>query len=492
MIFRFPFHYLLRTPGRRFAAAAIALTLLRIASLVAGHPDLGPDEGQYWFWSQHPAFGYFSKPPVIAWSIAATTALFGDAEWAVRLSAPLYQAGAAAFLFALTRRLANPRAAFYAGLVWLTLPGVFLSAALITTDAPLLFFWSAALYAFFRLTDERAANGKICDAVLLGAAIGLGLLSKYAMLYFALGALLVLALRPQRRANAGARNLFIALVLALAIFAPNLAWNAAHDFQTVQHTAANAEWNGDFFHWDQLGEFLFGQIGVAGPIMIVIILAALFSKRRDTRDRGLVDLVIIAAPALAIVTAQSFISRAHANWAAGAYPSLIVFAAIFAASAPFWLKAMRASLALHLILGGGFLSAFVNAGFASAVGAGPAFKRLEGWREQGAAIAQASRDFDVIMTDDREITGELVYYARAGKPIVAWNNNRRVDNHFEAFYPFDPQLGGRTLYVTAHPDGLYARDGFARMEPVGAVSARMMKGRTRTLYLFEASEPRTP
>ena len=59
----------LSSPGRRFAVFAIGLTLLRIVALILSDADLGPDEGQYWFWSQAPAFGYFSKPPMIAWVI---------------------------------------------------------------------------------------------------------------------------------------------------------------------------------------------------------------------------------------------------------------------------------------------------------------------------------------------------------------------------------------------------------------------------------------
>ena len=47
------------------------------------------DEAQYWTWAQNLDWGYFSKPPVIAWLIAASTALFGDGILAVKLSAIL-------------------------------------------------------------------------------------------------------------------------------------------------------------------------------------------------------------------------------------------------------------------------------------------------------------------------------------------------------------------------------------------------------------------
>jgi 4-amino-4-deoxy-L-arabinose transferase-like glycosyltransferase len=484
----------LATPGRQFAAFAIALTAIRIGALAVGHPDLGPDEGQYWFWSETPAFGYFSKPPVIAWSIAATTALFGDAEWAVRLAAPLYHLGAAAMLFLLTRRLAGPKEAFWAGAAWLSLPGVFLSSALITTDAPLIFFWSAALYFFLRLTEADTPHPRRL-AALLGAAIGLGFLSKYAMSYFLLGAGLALVLSPARRRALTLASAAIALAVALLLIAPNIWWNAQNDFQTLTHTAANADWNGDFGHPGQLLRFLGAQFGVAGPVLLALMfLAALFGRRGlQPGHRDIMQtLLAFSIPAMAIVSVQAFISRAHGNWAAVAYPSAVVMATIWAFRTKRALPALRASLALHMIVGVGFLAAFASPMLADAVGASTAFKRLHGWSELGKQIAGASGAYDAIMADDREVTGELVYYARGAKPIVAWDSNARIDNHFEAFYGFDPDRYHRLLYVTENAEALYIKGRFRSIQPIGPIKARISAGRMRTLYLFDVSNYQPP
>src|SRR5262245_19916590 len=80
-------------PNFRYALWAIAgVTVLRLVWLAGGTIDLYPDEAQYWIWAQHPAFGYFSKPPMVAWIIWATTALFGDGDLAVKAGAPLIYA----------------------------------------------------------------------------------------------------------------------------------------------------------------------------------------------------------------------------------------------------------------------------------------------------------------------------------------------------------------------------------------------------------------
>ena len=81
------------TPDWRPVTVLVAaLTLARLIALFTSPLELYPDEAQYWLWSRTLDFGYYSKPPVIAWAIWATTALGGDAEPWVRLSAVMFQA----------------------------------------------------------------------------------------------------------------------------------------------------------------------------------------------------------------------------------------------------------------------------------------------------------------------------------------------------------------------------------------------------------------
>ena len=139
-------------------AAVAAITAVRLVWLAVQPADLYPDEAQYWFWAQQPALGYYSKPPLIAWLIALTTSVFGDGEFAIRLSAPLLHAVAAGFVYAIGARLYDGRVGFWAALAYLTAPGVSLSAYVISTDAALLPCWAAALYAFIRAREADGAG----------------------------------------------------------------------------------------------------------------------------------------------------------------------------------------------------------------------------------------------------------------------------------------------------------------------------------------------
>ena len=140
---------------RLFWWTASLLIVARVVTLLISNADLGPDEAQYWYWSRDPAFGYFSKPPMIAWIIAAVTGVFGNTEWAVRLAAPFLHLGTAIFIMLTTREISDDRTAAWAGVTWLLLPGVMLSSFLMTTDAPLLLFWSAALYFYVLIALKK-------------------------------------------------------------------------------------------------------------------------------------------------------------------------------------------------------------------------------------------------------------------------------------------------------------------------------------------------
>ncbi len=179
-----------RTPhsgSRRLAAAesgwlgwggllVLAVTAWRLYALWVSDIDLFFDEAQYWYWAQDPDFGYFSKPPLLAWLIAGSTALFGDSEFGIRALSPLCYGVTAAFGGGIAYRLYSAHAAQWTAAMLVLLPGVSVSATIVSTDVPLLLCWSAALYCWVRYAQEGGLWW-----IGLGAALGHGLLAKYAM-----------------------------------------------------------------------------------------------------------------------------------------------------------------------------------------------------------------------------------------------------------------------------------------------------------------------
>src|SRR6202158_6002678 len=159
--------------------ALLAITVLRLVWLVGNPINLYPDEAQYWLWSRHLAFGYFSKPPLLPWLIALTTALFGEDEFAIRIASPLLHLATGLVVYAIAQRLYDARTACWSAVLYATLPAVSLSSAIMSTDVPLMLCWAVALYAFIRAREERGWRWWI----IVGAAAGIGLLAKFAMAY---------------------------------------------------------------------------------------------------------------------------------------------------------------------------------------------------------------------------------------------------------------------------------------------------------------------
>ena len=75
--------------------------------------DLVPDEAYFWVWSKHFALSYRDKGPLVAWTIALGTHLFGDTVFGVRFFAVLLSAGTAFQLFRLAERLYDDRTALW-------------------------------------------------------------------------------------------------------------------------------------------------------------------------------------------------------------------------------------------------------------------------------------------------------------------------------------------------------------------------------------------
>jgi 4-amino-4-deoxy-L-arabinose transferase-like glycosyltransferase len=139
----------------RWAVALIGgLLLFRVFVVLLNPAGLHGDEAQYWAWAQDPAFGYYSKPPLIAWVIWTTTALFGDAEWAVRLASPFLHSMTAVLTYLTATRLYGAKTGFFASALYVLMPGVALSASIISTDAALLVFVALFIHAWVRLRER--------------------------------------------------------------------------------------------------------------------------------------------------------------------------------------------------------------------------------------------------------------------------------------------------------------------------------------------------
>ena len=508
--------------GRITAIALLALLLLRLAAILVSDVDLYADEAQYWRWSTDPAWGYYSKPPMIAWVIGLSTSLFGSAEWAIRLPAPILHTVAAGALFLLGRDMDSARTGMLAALGYALMPGVIMSSSVISTDGVLLPFWCAALWLLWRLREGRAGW---LGALALGACLGAGFLSKYAMVYFAIGLAITAAIDPPTRRALISPKGAAALALAALIFAPHLAWNAANDFKTVGHTVDNANLGGELFNPENLGKFITDQMGVFGPVSFLVLVLGAVPMLRARKGEGLrrnLWLLAFILPVIVIIGFQSVLSRAHANWAATAYPAASVLVAIWLVHARrrpalWWAIAALTAIAMQFVpdiagllklalgLGAGLAILLVGLGFryrpsgllwagiglhaavglllagliasppsvTTAAGLDNAFKRVRGWEETAAAVKARAEAIDAsaILVDEREIWHGLDYYLRKERParLIAWRRKAGVHS-FSEQVPLTDDIDDNVLVASYRAGNRpRIRADFERLEHLGEV-----------------------
>lgn len=459
-----------------------SVTLLRLAMLALDRYDLSGDEAQYWVWSLEPALGYYSKPPLVAWIIHASTSIFGSGTFGVRATSPIAHAATALILYAVGNRLYGPRIGMWSAILYATLPAVFVSSMLISTDPFLLLFWAAALYVSVRLVETNDERWWLA----LGLIVGLGMLAKYAMAMFPVGLALFFALSPDERRRIRRRGPALALVLAFLCYLPNLVWNLEHAFVSYKHTADNANLAGALTRPFKGVEFLLSQFGVFGPIPFAILLVALARPKpliADVRSRLLASVLLPLATMMVVV---AFLSRANANWAAPLYVSATVLVVAWAIERDrAWL--LGSSVAIHLAVAG------VAAGYHDLVrvagielsGRSDPFKRVLGWRSLGADVAKqfAAHPNVVLLMEDRMDLATMIYSARP-KVWAKWTPSGRIRDHWDLTADMARMPDATFLLVTPNPkpDDILQR--FAKVTSLGTAGRPLYRDVDRTHHLF--------
>ncbi len=325
--------------NRPWLLALLALTALRL--IAAAALPLSGDEAYYWIWSHALAPGYLDHPPMVALWIRAGTMLAGQGALGVRLLGPLSAAGGTLLLAraggALLPGSGVPAAALFNGTLLLGA-----GAVTMTPDTPLVFFWTLAIWALARLL----ATGQGAWWLAVGAASGLALDSKYTGGFLGVGIVLWLAWVPELRRWFRSRWLWAGGAAAAALFAPVLAWNAAHDWVSlVKQGGRGGAWDPSAAPGHLL-ELLAGQVGLATPLVFVVLVLGLAAavRRGWARDPAWSLLAALTVPGLLVFVQHAVGDRVQANWPAILYPAASIAGG--AACTRLWRPAAALGLAL--------------------------------------------------------------------------------------------------------------------------------------------------
>ncbi|WP_118132622.1 glycosyltransferase family 39 protein [Oceanicella sp. SM1341] len=447
-----------------------AITLLRELFNASGVIPAHFDEAQYWTYGEALAFGYYSKPPLVAWAIRLSTEVFGDTLFGLRFFVPLVHAWIAWLIFASGRRLFDARTGFWAGLGYLAAPGVTVSAGLMTTDPLMMLGWAGALYALTRiLTLKRTKKTPEPWAwwAVLGLSLGAGMLAKYTAIAFAGGAI-GYALFSREGARTW-RGPLLAAGCFLLVWAPNLIWLGVHRFASVAHLGENAD-TGQGISFGGLPEFIGAQAGVIGPIFLVAIFWAA-AQWREWRGEWRKRLLFwLTAPLFLAMCVQSLNGGANANWAAPCYVAGSIIAACFLTR-----RGWRRGLMAHLVIGAVATVLLWSAGAVySQWGtglprAGDPYKKVRIGPPfcERVILAMEDTGVETLLSNDRRRLAECSFLAALPPSAIrVWNPEGMVSNHYEMVASLtEGERNGPMLLVTLGDGARIARH-FASSERI--------------------------
>lgn len=303
------------------------------------------DELYYAACGQHLAWGYVDHAPLIALVSRMSRALLGDSLPALRFF-PALAAGAKVFLAGwMAREMGGRR--FAQALAALT---VLLAPVFLTFDNFLSMnsfepvFWM--LCAAIVLGILNGGSERLW--ILFGVIAGIGMLNKHSMLFFGSGILVGVLLTPARQMF---RRPWIWCggAIAIAIFLPNILWEARHAWPTIQllQTVAVAK-NTRISAWD----FLWQQTLLTNPIAAPIWLGGLwyFFRHRAGKKYGVLGFAYLT------VVLELLLLHGKIYYLAPAYPMLLAAGSVWieraiVARTGAWLKpAMIAPLVVAGIL----------------------------------------------------------------------------------------------------------------------------------------------
>ena len=306
-------------PGRQprtewFALLLIAAAMALLHILTNGRYGFHRDELQFLSDARHLDWGYVAYPPLTPFLERISLDIFGLSMVGLRLFSVIAQAAAIVVTGLMARELGGGRLAQGTAALAVALSPLPLFEGTEFQYTTFDYLWWV-LIAYFTIRLLKTDNPRWWLAI--GAVVGLGLQTKYAIAFYIAGLLAGLVFTPARRFVLSGW-FWGGIALALLIFLPNFIWLARHDFisyRFLQHIHARDVGEG------RAEGFLTGQFWICVNLFAAPLwLAGLVAFLRDRRYRMLAWMYLVP---LAIF----FFSKGRHYYMAAAYPMLLAMGA---------------------------------------------------------------------------------------------------------------------------------------------------------------------
>jgi len=422
---------------RLFIFSIVCLTLIKIYAVFATTFSLFGDEAQYWLWSKDLDFGYFSKPPLIAWFVRLHTSIFGDSFGSLKLFSIIFYFFTSIAVYNFCKKLdLQKNISLICALSFLIMPAVSVSSFFVSTDVLLLLFWVLSMSVLIDIRKKPS----VVSFLMLGIMLGLAFLAKYAAIYFfiSFGVLLFFDSELRRVLYLNKSKFIIFLITVLIVVLPNLVWNLNNGWVTFDHTSNNANLRNIDLSFSRGWLFLLVQVLMVGPILFLGMVVNIKKINYDTKN---IFLLSFSAPIIFIVFVESVVVRANANWAAVGLVCLLIF---FVRSL-FYFKNFFLCINFVLNICFGVLF-FILISISSDY---KIFDRINGIKEFSKVIKKDFGEKSNIVVSDRLLYSNLAYEYKNEKFILLMpvSNDKKTTNHFQISFPLSREMDNSFVFI---------------------------------------------
>ena len=403
-----------------FFTCVLFLIILKIAAVLFTNFSLFADEAQYWLWSRSLDFGYFSKPPLLAWCLRAYTEIFGSSFDSLKFFSMPFYLFSSFFIFLICKKLGLGRDdSLYCALIFFIIPAVSFSSFIVSTDVILVLLWTILLNLVL-IVREKPTN---FNFFLIGVFFGLAFLSKYAAIYFLL-CLFVFVIFDKKIKQILRKKIIGILIfvsVSLVLVLPNLIWNYYNGWITFSHTVDNANLENYSLSFLRGISFLFIQILMIGPVLFLGFVLNIKKFRIDFQN---IYLLSFSIPIILVVFFESVIVRANANWAAPALISLLIL--FFRLVKNYKLIIKNTNFLFNF-----FLGLFLFFAIAQSMPL-KIFDRISGI-DKFASEVSSMTNINKFVVSDRMLFSSLSYELRRKEIeiFMPYNPEKPISNHFQ-------------------------------------------------------------
>ncbi len=195
------------------------------------HPAFGPHRDEYLYYQQgqHPALGYLENPALIGW-LASIASWFGGGFFWIKFWPTVVGAATLLVTAAIAQQLGGRRFAAVIAALGIIGSGYLRVHFLFQPNFLEIFAWTLSAYFLLRHINTQQPR----YLYFLFAALAMGLWSKYSVVFFATAMMASILLTRHRRMMAQ-KHFWLAALLGLALAAPNIYWQAAHNWPLLHH-----------------------------------------------------------------------------------------------------------------------------------------------------------------------------------------------------------------------------------------------------------------